>query len=286
MPSHRVIVEKNERTKEVRELIDRYNVIGIASLEKVRANQLQELRRKLENKAYLHVIKNSTIQRAIRECEDKPELKDLEKHLKGPNIFLFTDLNPFELALLLKRNTVEAIARGGDTAAHDVVVPSGNTGLPPGPIISQLSAVGLPSRIESGSVWISRDTVVAEKGEIIDARLASVLSKLDIKSVEVGLAMNIVYDDGTVITEEQLYLDPEEIRFMVEEAYNQAFNLSLNTTYPNPTNINTLLQIAYLKAYSLSLNSQVLAPHTVTAFIRKAHLAMLSLSKRVNWSSK
>jgi len=108
-------------------------------------------------------------------------------------------------------------AKAGDVASWDVVVPAGNTGLPPGPIISQLSGVGLPTRIESGSVWINRDTLVVKQGEVIDARLAGVLSKLGIKPVEAGLIMKAVYDDGLTITEEQLRIDLDEIQRNIQK---------------------------------------------------------------------
>ena len=96
-------------------------------------------------------------------------------------------LNPFKLALLLERGKVKTTAKSGDIAAMDVVVPAGNTGQPPGPIISQLNGVGLPTRIESGSVWVSKDTLVVRRGEVINERLAGVLSKLGIKAVELGI---------------------------------------------------------------------------------------------------
>ena len=273
--------EKAEKAEEIKGLIHRHRVIGAASLQKVRAAQLQELRRKLEATVHLRVTKNIIMKRAIAECKDKPGLKKFEEHLSGPNIFLFTDLNPFKLVFLLERSKAKTGARAGDTAAHDVVVPAGNTGLPPGPIISQLSAVGLPTRIESGSVRITRDTMVVKKGEVITARLAPVLSKLGIKPVEVGLAMKVAYDDGILITEEQMRLDLEETRRSLEEAHAQAFNLSLNAAYPLPENITSLLQTAYHGAHTLILNAGIPTPDTIADLVRKAHMEMLSLSRRV-----
>ena len=94
----------------------------------------------------------------------------------------------------------------------DVVVPQGNTGQPPGPIISQLNGVGLPTRIESGSVWVAKDTLVVRRGEAINERLASVLSKLGIKAVESGLSMRAVYDEGLMVLENQLHIDVDATR--------------------------------------------------------------------------
>ena len=272
---------KAEEVKEIKNLMQQYKALGVASLQKVRAAQLQELRRKLEKNAYLRVVKNTIIRRAIAECKDKPELKNLEEYMSGSNIFLFTDLNPFKLAILLEKGKVKTTAKARDIAAFDVTIPAGNTGLPPGPIISQFTAVGLPTRIEAGSVWVSRDTLVAKKGEVITARLASVLSKLGIRPVEIGLTMKAVYDEGLILTEEQLRLDLGEFQRSIEEAHAYAFNLSLNTAYPLPENITFLLQAAHHEAYALALNAGIPTRETIGDLIRKAHTEMLSLSTRL-----
>jgi large subunit ribosomal protein L10 len=269
--------EKAREVEGIKNLIKEYKAVGIASLQKVRAPQLQELRKKLQESAHLLVVKNSIIKRAIIECKNKPELEKIGKDLSGSNIFLFTNLNPFRLALLLEKSKMKTTARAGDLAAHDVIVPSGNTGLPPGPIISQLGAVGLPTRIEAGSVWISRDTLVAKEGEAISARLATVLSKLGIKSVEAGLTLKTMYDDGLIITEEQLQLDLEGVQQSIREAHAYAFNLSLNAAYPLPQNITLLLQKARHEAYGLALNAGVYTRDTIVDLIRKAHREMLGL---------
>ena len=273
-----MIMLKAEAVQEMKDCLQQYSAIGVASLKKVRAAQLQELRRKLEESANFRVVKNTIIKRAIAECKDKPGLEKLEDQLAGSNIFLFTDLNPFKLVLLLEKNRVKTTAKAGDIAAFDVVVPSGNTGLPPGPIISQFTAAGLPTRIEAGSVWVSRDTMVAKKGEVIPARLASVLSKLGIKPVEVGLTLKAVYDEGLIIIGEELRLNLGEARRSIERAHVEAFNLSVNAAYPNAESITILLQTTHQEAYRLALNANIPNSDTVKDFIRKAHTEMLSLS--------
>jgi len=279
--THRTALEKAEEVEEVKGLIQRHKVIGVAGLQKVRAAQLQELRRKLEGNVYLRVIKNIMVKRAIAKCEEKPRLKELEEHLSGSNIYLFTNINPFELVLLLEKSRVKTTAKAGDIAAHDVIVPAGNTGLPPGPIIAQFGAIGLRTRIEAGSVWVNRDTLVAKKEDVITSRLASALSKLGIKSVEVGLTLRVAYDEGLVINEEQLRLDLEGIRLNIEEAYTRALNLSLGVAYPLPENIDLLLQMAHQRSYQLALHAGVFTPSTVVDLVRKAYAEMLSLISRL-----
>ncbi len=276
-----VLQEKAEEIEEIRKIMGQHKVIALASLQKVRAAQLQELRKKLQKEAYLRVIKNTLIKRAISKSKDKPNLDKLEEHLAGSTIFLFTNLNPFKLVLLLEKGKVRTTAKAGDIAAFDVVVPAGNTGQPPGPIISQLSAVGLKTRIESGSVWVNKDTLVVEEGEAISERLAVVLSKLGIKPVEAGLVLKAAYDDGVIMNEEQLLLDIDGTRKTVEEAHRYAFYLSVNSAYTMSENIAFLLQKAHQCAYILSLNGTILTKENVKDILRKAYMQMLGLKAQL-----
>ena len=274
------LVEKSREVEEVKGLIEKHKVIAIASLHKVRASQLQELKRKLAD-VYIRVIKNSIMERTIGRCEDKVNVDKLNDFLKGPNVFLFADLNPFKLALLLDKSKVEMFARTGDIAARDVVVPAGNTGLPPGPIISQLNVAGLPTRIETGSVWISRDTLVARKGEAISERLVAVLSKLGIKSVEAGLSLKVAYDDGLIITEDQLHIDLEEFRRKIEQAFIDALSLSVNAAYPTEENILMLIQNAHREAYNIAMNASIVSPEVIADLIRRAYSEASILGSRI-----
>jgi len=273
--------QKAEEVEEVKKLIQQYKALGVAGLQKVRAAQLQELKKKLKDVAHVQVVKNTLMKRALAELKDRPNLEKLESFISGSNIFLLTDINPFKLALLLERGRVKTTAKAGDVAAMDVIVPAGNTGLPPGPIISQLGSVGLPTRIEVGSVWVNKDTLVAKKGDVIDARLASVLSKLGIKSVEVGLIIKAVYENGLVFTEKQLHLDLEGFKLNVMEAQHNALSLSLNAAYPLPENIILLVQTAHRKALNLALNAAIPTSETVVDFLRKAHMEALGLSAKL-----
>jgi large subunit ribosomal protein L10 len=277
---------KADKVKEIKELLSQYNSVGIASLQKVRSAQLQSLRKKLSENACLRVVKNSLISRAVSETKDKAGLEKLEEYLTGPNLFLFTNLSPFKLVLLLEKSRVNATARAGDVAAFDVTVPAGNTGLPPGPIISQFTAVGLRTRIEAGSVYVAKDTLVVKKGEPISAQLATLLSKLGIKPVEVGLSLRLAYDDGVILTEEDLVVDIDGVRRSVEEAYQFAFNLSLEAAYPVAENINILLTMAHQKAKSLALNAGIINKDTVEDLIRKANMEMTSLSEKLDEAEK
>jgi large subunit ribosomal protein L10 len=273
--------EKASEVEQVTQLIKQHDIIGIAGLQKVRASQLQAFKKNLADKVYMRVVKNSLIKIAIENCKDKIDPEKLAEYLTGSNVYLFTNLNPFRLALLLERGKIKTTAKAGDVAAFDVVVPAGNTGQPPGPIISQLNAAGLPTRIESGSVWVNKDTLVVRKGEVISERLASVLSKLGIKPVEAGLSLKVAYDNGLVITQQQLQIDVNIIKQNIKKASSSAFALALSVAYPTKDNTVLLLQIALQKAHALAINAAIITKETAADLVRKAHMEMLSLSSRL-----
>ncbi len=278
MPSQLVLEEKSSEVKEIERWLGDYKSIGVASLKKVRATQLQELKKSLYGQVYMRVMKNTLMKIAIENL-GKEELKKLEPFLEGSNVLLFTNLNPFKLALLLEKGKVKTTAKSGDIAAMDVIVPQGNTAQPPGPIISQLNGVGLPTRIESGSVWVAKDTLVVRKGEPINEQLASVLSKLGIKAVEAGLSMRVVYDEGLIVLEDQLHIDVEGTLNKLKQNQSEAFALALGISYPTPETIRSLLSIAHQKAVALSVSAGIVTKDTVADLIRKANAEMESLSK-------
>ncbi|MGI0019661.1 MAG: hypothetical protein ACREAY_04240 [Nitrososphaera sp.] len=51
------------------------------------------------------------------------------------------------------------------------------------------------TKIDGGTIWVNRDTVVAKPGDAISMQLASLLSKLNIKPIEAGIAVNFI-DEG------------------------------------------------------------------------------------------
>ena len=234
----------------------------------------------MAGKVYLRVLKNTLMRLAIDEM-NQADLKKLEVYLDGSNVYLFTDINPFKLALMLERGKVKTTAKSGDKAAMDVIVPAGNTGQAPGPIISQLNGVGLPTRIESGSVWVSKDTLVVRRGEEINEQLAGVLSKLGIKAVELGISMRAVFDNGLMITGDQLKIDVDATRRSVEQSNQEAFALAMGISYPTKDTIKPLLQNAHQKAVALAVGAAIPTKETIGDLIRKANAEMSSLSGAV-----
>ncbi len=274
------IRRKAQKVEKLVSSIDQYNVIAFASLHKVRAIQLQELAKRFRSDILLKTVKNVLVKRAL-ERSGKKNINELTKHMVGSNLLLLTDMNPFKLSILLAKNKIKTTAKAGDIAQNDIMIPAGNTGFPPGPAISELHEAGVRTRIESGSVWVTRDTIVAEMGEAIPAKVASILSKLGVKPLEVSLQLVAAYDDGLIFTTEQLSLDLNETTRQFEEAHKQAINLSVNTPYPTTETIATILRRAHMEAKALAINSAFLTPEVAAEVLARAYSQMTSLASQI-----
>ena len=55
--------------------------------------------------------------------------------MEGQSALIFTDMNPFKLFKILEDSKTPAPAKPGAIAPADIVVPRGDTGSAPGPIL-------------------------------------------------------------------------------------------------------------------------------------------------------
>ncbi|MEM4312092.1 MAG: 50S ribosomal protein L10 [Nitrososphaerales archaeon] len=209
------------------ELGEKYRCIAISNLHKVRTAQIAELKKRLRGKLEILVAKNTIAKKAFSKL-NLP--KDFLEGLKGSNAFIFTNLDAFSLYLLMEKNKTNVPAKSGDIATDDIILPAGNTGLPPGPVLSEFKTFNVPTRIDAGSIWIDKDTLVAKKGDLISPTLSSLLSKLNIKPIKAGLSISLAYMDGLVCKE--IKLDIKEYENYIQEALREAHSLAIGIKYP------------------------------------------------------
>jgi large subunit ribosomal protein L10 len=194
-------------------------------------------------------------------------------------------MDPFKLNLLLEKNKVFLPARAGDVATDPIVVPAGNTGLPPGPVLSEFKECGIPTRIDAGSIWVTKDTVVRQRGEVISPKLASLLAKLGIKPIRAGISIYAAYVDGIVLMEEDLKINLEEYSKQISELHSQALALAFEAGYPAKESLPLLITKAVQQSYAVALSAGYPADKAVTermvceAYLRASAL-MEELRKR------
>lgn len=262
---------KSEEVENLHHLLEGHKVLAVASLNKVRTAQIQELRTKFRGEMTVRCTKNSLMRLALKKLEGKAGYGDLEKHLTGSNLFIFTQMSPFKLSILLSKSRVKMPAKAGDLAPIDIVIPEGNTGMAPGPVIGEFTEVGLPTKIEGGSVWINEDTKVVGRGEAISPKLASIMSRLGLKPIEVGLGLTTAYEGGLVFSSDLLQIDLATTIKTLQNAYVSAFNLALAAEDYSPQTLRFLLSMAASKATRLALAAGIIDTTTLPALIRKAH---------------
>ncbi|MBC7120937.1 MAG: 50S ribosomal protein L10 [Candidatus Methanosuratus sp.] len=262
------IVEKQKIVQRMKELFEKYPVFAIADLKGMKANQLQLLKKKFKDDLEIHVSKNAMVSRALKEMGFK-DYEAVSKYLSGPNAFVFSNKSPFQLYFMFENNKVESAASPGEIAPNDIVVTAGNTGLQPGPILSKFGVAKIPTKMQDGTVWVARDTTVVEKGKVISADVADLLSKLGLKPILVGLKLRMAYD-GIVIPGEMLAVNLGEYRSMVTDAARSAFNLSVNAAYPTADTISFIVMKAYNEAKGVAIEAGVPIPEIMGEIISVA----------------
>jgi large subunit ribosomal protein L10 len=279
MSSH-IPSEKIETVQETVELLKEYDVIAAADLNKVSSAMLQDMRRQLRGRLHFKVLKN-TLMRISMEEAGKEGYDEFIEQAAGPNVFMFTNGNPFRVAMELDANKVSVFAKAGDIAMDDIALSAGNTGLSPGPLIGKFGVLGVRTRIEAGNIWVVQDTTVCRTGEPINEDLADLLQRMGIRVSEMGLRVKTVYERGDVIPGDALILDLDDYRSRLEQAIGGAFKVAVEAAYYTPATVPTILAKAFQQARAVALESEWPTKDTVEALIAKAHSQARSLASKV-----
>ena len=262
--------KKTQMYQQLQELPKKYNVLALVRMEKVRGSQLLPLRKKLQGEVEIVSIKDKVAKLAFEKA-GITGIDKLSEKITGQCVFMFTNMSPFKLNVLLGKNKVMLFARGGDTASMDVVIPPKNTGIAPGPMLTDFKENGIATKIDQGTIWIMKETIPVKKGELISEKLAGLLSKLDIKAIEAGIVLNAALEEGLVYQQEEMIIDVEKFRNDLAQAHQEAVSLSIEAAYITTDNIEQILAKATQSARSVSTEAGYLTEDTKEQVLQKAH---------------
>jgi large subunit ribosomal protein L10 len=248
---------------------------------KVRATQLMAIRKKFRNDIKIRIIKNKVAIRAFEKVKGIAGIESLSKQLEGQCALMFTNISPFRLNLIFAQNKVFLAAKGGDIASKDIVVPAGNTGIVPGPVLSEFKVANVQTKIDQGTIWVSKDTVVARPGDVISMPLASLLSKLNVKPIEAGIAVNFAIAEGLLFKEQDLRINLEEYRDELVRSFQQALALATEVGYMTPETVKPLLAKAQQQARSLAAEAGYVSPDTAEFVLPRAQARAQALAGKV-----
>lgn len=276
--------KKAQLYQQLQEIPKKYNVIALVRMEKVRSSQLLPLRKKFKGDVEIISIKDKVAQKALAGLKI-PAIEKIADKLIGQCVLMFTNMSPFKLNILLGKNKIMMAARGGDVASKEVIIKAGNTGITPGPILTDFKEAGVATRIDQGTVWITKDSTAAKKGDVISAKLATLLSKLDIKPVEAGISLDSAVAEGIIYVKEDMVIDVEKYRDAFAQAYQEALALSLEIGYITKESVALLLSKAAQGARSLAVEVGYLTDESKEQVLQKAHAQAKALvSKTKNYT--
>lgn len=262
--------------------IQKYPIVGLVNMENLPGQQLQKMRTQLKAKGIVMTMARKKLLDLALQQAKKDNIKQLAEKLKGMPALIFASENPFVLYSILQKSKSSAPAKPGQTSPRDIVVKAGPTSFAPGPIISELAAVGIKTKVENGKLAVITDATIVKEGEVISQKVSDTLKRLDIKPMEIGLNLVAVWENGLVFDAKSLHIDEAEYANNIAQAARWAFNLAVESTYFTAETTDFILQKAFREAKALSLESNFLTPETTDELLAKSERQALSVKKEAN----
>ncbi|MBS3165634.1 50S ribosomal protein L10 [Candidatus Woesearchaeota archaeon] len=247
-----------------------YPIVGVVNMQNLPATQLQRMKIKLaKNGISIIMTRKRLIQRALTESK-KANIDDLSAKVKGMPALIFTRGNPFTLYSLIQKNKSKAPAKAGQIAPRDLMVAAGPTNFAPGPIISELAAVGIKTKVENGKLAVIQDTVIVKEGQAISQKVSETLKRLDIQPMEIGLDLVAVWENGIVFDAKQLHIDDAEFVQNIAQAATWAINLAIEAAYPTTDTAEMLVQKAFRDAKAVGVEGAIMTEETRDDILAKS----------------
>ena len=245
--------KKKKMLSELVKLGESSNTIMIVSIANLSSLQFQKIKRKIKEKSTIKVIKRSIMIKAFEELKEKKKhVEQLEQFLYGSFAVIFSQLEAFELAIILSENRTPSKIKPGQIAPQDITVEAGPTDLPAGPAISDLTKVKLKAAIEGGKIVIKESCTVAKKGHAVSEDVASVLGKLEISPFSIGLEPLAAYDGKEQKVYKEIKIDKQGTLQGLVESAARAKALAMHIAYPTHETIRMLIAKVNQQVNSIS----------------------------------
>jgi len=221
----------------ITQLFDEYSRCFIVGADNVGSKQMQEIRMALRGCAVVLMGKNTMMRKAIRgHLETNPNLEKLLPYIVNNVGFVFTNDDLVEVRDKLLANKKRAPARPGATAPCAVTIPSQNTGLGPEKT-SFFQALQIPTKISRGTIEIVNDVSLMKEGDKVGASEATLLNMLNISPFTYGLAVQQVFDQGTVFSPRVLDITNEDLVASFQAGLANVASVCLSIGYPTVVSV-------------------------------------------------
>ena len=243
--------KKLKLVEEFAKLMRESNSILFASIKNLPSSQYNSIKKKLRETAEMRLAKKNIMLKAI-DLVEKGTIKNLKKYIKEDMIILFSALDAFELSAILSKNKSMSKAKVGQKIEVDIEVDAGPTELVPGPVISELSGLGIKFAIEEGKISIREKKTILKAGETVTEAAASIMAKFDMKPVALGLEPFVAYNAKEEVIYEDIKIDEKKTLEELKESKARALAFAVKLAYACKDTIGFLLAKALSHEKALS----------------------------------
>ncbi len=252
MHKAKVSNEKKKEVDEFAQLMLSYPIIGIVNVETLPSRQLQGIRGKLRKDILMKMTKRRLLKLAVDKIkEKKPGIEKIMNYAGGMPTLLFTKENPFKIFKAIQKSKSKSPIKPGQKAPHDITIQKGPTPFTPGPVISELAALKIKAGVEAGKIAIKEDALVLKKDGVCSAPLASMLLRLSIEPMEIGLNVVAMYENGIVYEQNVLSIDEEKLISDIVQAHAWAINLGVEAEIMEKEVVEVMIQKAQRESIAL-----------------------------------
>jgi large subunit ribosomal protein L10 len=251
-----------------------YPVIAIVDVEGIPADTLATMREKLRGEALIVMTKKRLMHLVFSKLEKSHSgISGLEDHYRGMPALLLTKENPFRIASRLRKSRTPAAAKAGQIAPKDIIVPKGPTPFAPGPILSELGSIGIKAGVEQGKVAVKEDALVVKEGQPVPRKVADILARLEIRPMEIGLAMTAAFEDGVLFKRSVLEVDETVYITQLERAAFESFAVALAQGIMTRETVVPILVKAARESFALAVAQDILNEETTPLILSKVERA-------------
>jgi len=221
---------KINAVKELAKAIEGKNTILFASIKNLPAAQFQKIKKELSKEVIIKIIKKRALKLAIEMVKNKG-VHQLNDYIKEDIAIMISDMDCFDLSKKLAQSKTPVKAKTGQKAECDIEVEAGETDLPAGPAVSELSGLGLQVMIKAGKIEIRESRVIVKKDHIISEGAASIMAKLNILPFSVGFIPLVAYDSKSDKIYTEIIIDSEATLKNLKDTFMKSKSFAVNLGY-------------------------------------------------------
>ncbi|KAL0230674.1 hypothetical protein PCE1_004230 [Barthelona sp. PCE] len=246
---------KNKQIDVLEKLFKEYKRILVVNLDTVGAKQIAKIRQSLREIAVFYVCKKSRARVAIEKIAGETDpLRGLLGHLRQNIAFVFTNEALVDVFKIIDSNIVPCPAKPGMYANKDVIIPAGNTGLPPTQT-SFFQALHIPTKIVKGAISILADHLAIANGEKVNVSQSALLERLNINPFTIKMKCVTCYDQGEIYPADVLALTEEQITEELQTVFDQIAAASISVGIPNAASVPHMVINAARDMFALALET-------------------------------